>query len=128
MILIDSSIWIEHLRSANAGLALALAEGQVVQHPFVTAELALGSLAARDRFVAMLDLLPAAPTVDQPALLAFISEHRLFGTGLGMVDAHLLASAAARGSARLWTGDRRLAGQAERLGFLYQSVAGATDS
>lgn len=121
MILIDSSVWIDHLRSANAGLALALAEGRVVQHPFVTAELALGSLASRDRFVAMLGLLSPAPVVETARLLDFITNHRLFGTGLGMVDAHLLASAADMGAARLWTSDRRLAEQAERLGLLYQS-------
>lgn len=119
MILVDSSIWISHLRGANAALALALAEGLVAQHPFVTAELALGSLADRDRFVAMLDLLPTAPTVDQSVLLAFIADHRLFGTGLGMVDAHLLASAALQG-AKLWTADKRLAEQADRLGFPYR--------
>jgi len=121
MILIDSSIWIDHLRSANAGLALALAEGRVVQHPFVTAELALGSLASRDRFLAMLCLLSPAPLIDTGPLLDFITDRRLFGTGLGMVDAHLLASTASLRAARLWTSDRRLAEQAERLGLLYRS-------
>lgn len=120
MILIDSSIWIDHLRGASSVLAIALADGRVVQHPFVTAELALGSLAQRDRFVAMLGLLPAAPIVEQPALLSFVTEHRLFGTGLGMVDAHLLASATHAEGARLWTNDKRLAGQAERLGLSYR--------
>lgn len=121
MILVDSSIWIDHLRCANAELALALAEGRVVQHGFVTAELALGSLANRDRFIAMLDLLPSAPTIDHSSLLAFITEHRLFGTGLGMVDAHLLASAARLQNATVWTSDRRLAEQGERLGLFYRS-------
>lgn len=120
MILVDSSIWIDHLRSANAALAVALAEGGVVQHPFVTAELALGSLAQRDRFVGMLGLLPPAPVVDQTMLLGFVTEQRLFGTGLGMVDAHLLASATHGEGARLWTNDRRLAEQADRLGLSYR--------
>lgn len=119
MILVDSSIWIGHLRSTDAALAVALAEGRVSQHPFVTAELALGSLANRHRFIAMLGLLPAAPVINQAVLLAFITEHRLFGTGLGMVDAHLLASASESQGARLWTADRRLAEQAERIGLSY---------
>lgn len=121
MILVDSSIWIGHLRNTDAALALALAEGRVGQHPFVIAELALGSLSNRDRFLAMLSLLPAASVVDQTALLAFIAEHRLFGTGLGMVDAHLLASASESPGVRLWTADRRLAEQAERIGLSYTS-------
>lgn len=119
MILVDSSIWIDHLRGANAVLAVALAEGRIVQHPFVTAELALGSLAQRDRFIGMLGLLPAAPVVEQSALLGFVMQHRLFGTGLGMVDAHLLASAAHDDEARLWTKDKRLADRAGRLGLSY---------
>lgn len=121
MILVDSSIWIDHLRGANSALALALAEGRVVQHPFVTAELALGSLADRDRFVQMLGLLEPAPTLDQAALLDFITEQRLFGTGLGMVDAHLLGSAARLSRAAVWTADRRLGEQAERLGLAYRA-------
>jgi len=120
MILVDSSIWIDHLRNAKAALAVALTEGRVVQHPFVTAELALGSLAQRDRFVGMLGLLPAAPVVEQAILLGFVTEHGLFGTGLGMVDAHLLASAKQAGGARLWTNDKRLAGHADRLGLSYR--------
>jgi predicted nucleic acid-binding protein len=120
MILVDSSIWIDHLRSANAVLAVALAEGRVVQHPFVTVELALGSLAQRDRFVGMLGLLPKAPVAEQAILLDFITEHRLFGTGLSMVDAHLLASATQEEGARLWTTDKRLAEQADRLGLSYR--------
>lgn len=121
MILVDSSVWIDHLRSADAGLALALAEGRVVQHSFVTTELALGSLAGRDRFLAMLGLLSPAPVIATEPLLNFISRHRLFGTGLGMVDAHLLASAAEMPGGRLWTSDRRLAEQAERLDLLHRS-------
>lgn len=120
MILVDSSIWIDHLRSANAALAVALAEGRIVQHPFVTAELALGSLAQRERFIGMLGLLPAVPPVEQSALLGFVGEHRLFGTGLGMVDAHLLAAAARVDGAGLWTNDKRLAEQADRLGLSHR--------
>jgi predicted nucleic acid-binding protein len=117
MILVDTSVWIDHLRRANAALALALSEGQVVQHPFVTAELALGSLSEREKFVTMLGYLPAAPVADQAALLCFVADHQLFGTGLGMVDAHLLASAADQPDLCLWTLDKRLSIHAERLGL-----------
>lgn len=119
MILVDSSIWIDHLRNANADLALALSEGRVVQHMFVTAELALGSLSERDKFLSMLGFLPAAPVSDQDQLLLFVTEQKLFGTGLGMVDAHLLASTASQSDMKLWTLDKRLAGQAERLGLAH---------
>lgn len=120
MILVDTSVWIDHLRRANAALALALSEGEVCQHPFVTAELALGSLAERARFIAMLAYLPPIPVVDHNRLLAFISDHRLFGTGLGMVDAHLLASVAGESGVRLWTLDKRLFDHAKRLGRSYR--------
>lgn len=119
MILVDSSVWIDHLRKANADLALALSQGRVVQHIFVTAELALGSLSERDKFVSMLGLLPQAPVADQDQLLLFVTEQQLYGTGLGMVDAHLLASTASLVDMKLWTLDKRLAGQAERLGLSY---------
>jgi predicted nucleic acid-binding protein len=117
MILVDTSVWIDHLRRANSALAVALSEGGVVQHQFVTAELALGSLAERERFVSMLGLLPAAPVVTQRELLTFITEHRMHGTGLGMVDAHLLASVTRLPDTTLWTLDKRLAAQATRLGL-----------
>jgi predicted nucleic acid-binding protein len=115
VIIVDSSIWIDHLRSPEPGLAMALSEGMVLQHPFVTSELALGSLANRVGIVAMLGDLPQAQILPHVTFLNFIEEARLPETGLGMVDAHLLASAAAFDTVRLWTRDKRLAREAERL-------------
>lgn len=119
MILVDTSVWIDHLRAANAALAVALSESRVVQHPYVTAELALGSLAERQKFVTMLSCLPQAARMVEEDFLDFVTERKLHGTGLGMVDAHLLASVVGHKGVRLWTLDRRLAEQAERMGLAY---------
>ncbi|MEP6869068.1 MAG: type II toxin-antitoxin system VapC family toxin [Novosphingobium sp.] len=119
MILVDSSIWIDHLRLTNAHLVLALAERRVLQHPFVTAELALGSIRDRARLVTMLRLLPQANVIEDDKLYDYIDECRLFGTGIGMVDVHLLASAADKTGIVLWTRDRKLSEQAARLSLNY---------
>jgi predicted nucleic acid-binding protein len=118
VILVDSSIWIDHIRTPQAGLITLLADGRVAQHPFVTAEVALGSFASRSSMIAALNRLVQAPVLEPSAFLAFIEEANLPATGLGMVDAHLLASANQMETS-IWTRDRRLAGQAERLGLAY---------
>lgn len=118
LILVDSSVWIDHIRSPIADLGACLARERVLEHPFVTGEVALGSMANREKVIAMLALLPQAEVGDAAAFLAFIQENELFGTGLGLVDCHLLLSATA-GKAKLWTRDKRLAGQADRLGLAY---------
>lgn len=116
MIIVDTSVWIDHLRSPDATLSVALTETRVLQHPFVTAELALGSLANREEFLALLQCLPQAEIVDEGTLLAFVDDHDLAGTGLGAVDAYLLASAVLFEQRELMTNDRRLSDQARRLG------------
>lgn len=117
MILIDSSVWIDHIRSPETEMAAALGSGRVLQHPFVTAEVALGSLRGRRTVIAMLNELPQASPVSSRLLLEYIENAELYGTGVGMVDAHLLASAAGGGDVRLWTRDKRLQAQAARLGL-----------
>lgn len=119
MILVDTSIWIDSFRMNDPDLALLLAESAVVQHPFVTGELAMGNLRQWRRTVNLLSYLPPAPLVESEALLDFIEDHRLAGTGIGFVDAHLLASTMVSG-ARLWTRDLRLAGHAQRLGCAWE--------
>lgn len=104
MIIVDTSVWIDHLRSTDADLVVALTEGRVAHHPFVTAELALGTMARRGELVAMLGLLPQADVVTNSVLIDYVERCDLGGTGLGMVDAHLLASAAAGEGIRLWPG------------------------
>ena len=108
MILVDSSVWIEHLRSGVPELVSALNRGQVLCHPFVIGELALGNLGRRADIIEDLRNLPKAPVAEDEEVLAFIERQGLYGRGIGYVDAHLVASVRLTGSARLWTLDRRL--------------------
>lgn len=115
MILVDTSVWVDHLRVVDRQLAGLLLEGSVLCHPFVVGELACGTLRRRGEILALLRHLPEAPVVEHEEALEFLSTHALSGAGLGWVDVHLLASAALA-SERLWTRDRRLAAAARRLG------------
>ena len=115
MILVDSSVWIDHLRSGDATLAALLDAGRVLAHPFVIGELALGSFRQRDAIVQALRGLPPSIVASDEEVLAFIEGHRLFGLGIGYVDAHLLAAALLTPGAALWTRDRRLREAANRL-------------
>ncbi len=115
MTLVDTSIWIDHFRSPDRRLASLLHDGQVLSHPFVIGELALGQLRARSEILALLADLPRAPAVDHDEVLSFINANALAGSGLGWVDVNLLASVRLAGQ-RLWTRDRRLAHVAQRLG------------
>ena len=115
MILVDTSVWVDHLRSGEPELATALEGGWVLMHPFVLGELACGNLKDRSRVLRLLGDLPVAPTATAPEALGLIERSALMGRGIGYVDVHLLASAALAGSGRLWTRDRRLAGVAAEL-------------
>ena len=119
MILVDTSIWVDHLRDGDAALAAVLEQGQALAHPWVTGELALGRLRDRAGVLQLLDQLPQAVTATAAELLAFVEHHKLFGIGIGYVDAQLLASARLTEDAELWTRDRRLHAVAERLGLAY---------
>lgn len=116
MILVDTSIWVDHLRRGDPRLADLLATAQVVCHPFVIGELALGHLRRRAEILTLLANLPQAVPAAQEEVLGFIEEHSLLGSGLGWVDVHLL-TAAARDGSHFWTSDRRLAAAAARLGL-----------
>lgn len=115
MILVDTSVWVDHLRVADRQLAGLLLDEAVLCHPFVVGELACGTLGRRGEVLGLLRNLPQAPVVDQDEVLAFVEAHALMGSGLGWVDVHLLASVALAGE-RFWTRDRRLAQAARRLG------------
>lgn len=121
MILVDTSIWINHLRIADRRLAGLLLDGQVMCHPFVVGELACGSLKRRREILALLGNLPRVPGVDNEEVLQFVEAHALMGSGLGWIDVHLLASTRLAG-ARLWTADRRLVLAARRLGIAESTV------
>lgn len=115
MILVDTSIWIDHFRSGSTRLQGLLLSEQVICHPFVLGELACGNLRRRDEVLRLLSDLPMSKVVPDPDALALLSQHHLYGRGMGWIDTHLLASALASGDA-IWTGDRRLATIAEELG------------
>ena len=109
MILVDTSVWVDHLRKGAPALAGALEQGNVLMHPFVRGELACGNLKNRGEVLRLLEELPGAPIATDVETLNFIERRALMGRGLGYIDVHLLASVALAGTARLWTRDKRLA-------------------
>lgn len=119
MILVDTSVWITHLRVGNATLVEMLERGAVVGHPWVVGELALGHLRQRATILEHLRRLPQSVVATAEEVLAFVDRHALFGRGIGYVDAHLLAATQLTSGATLWTEDRRLAGAAGRLGIRF---------
>jgi predicted nucleic acid-binding protein len=116
VILADTSVWVDHLRSGVPELGSLLERGEILQHPFVRGELACGNLANRREVLDLLARLPAAPLASDEEAVAFIEGRGLMGRGIGYIDVHLLAAVALAGSARLWTRDRRLAAVAAELG------------
>jgi predicted nucleic acid-binding protein len=114
MILADTSIWVDHWLATNALFARLLDEGGIVIHPMVIGELAMGNLRNRSHVLQTLAELPPAIEASHKEVLGLIERERLYGRGIGFVDAHLLA-AARLSSAKLWTLDRRLALVAEGL-------------
>lgn len=117
MILVDTSVWVDHLRSGDEDLAALLNASKVLMHPFVLGELACGNLHKREAVLKLLQGLPRVPVASDSEVLFFIERHRLMGRGLGYIDAHLLAAAALADPARLWTRDRSLAAAADNLGL-----------
>jgi len=113
VILADTSIWIDHFRSGDAELKKALNLGQVVIHPWVTAELALVSLRDRTRTLAMLDRLPQMRMAQADELRTMIEARRLFNMGIGLTDIHLIASVFLNPPTILWTRDKQLRKVAE---------------
>jgi predicted nucleic acid-binding protein len=118
VILVDTSVWIDHFRRADADLAALLEEGRVLIHPFVIGEIALGNLRRRGPILSLLHDLPRAARADDAEVLGFIERHGLHGIGVGLVDANLLASVSLAAPARIWTRDKRLKAVADRLGLL----------
>src|ERR1700753_808091 len=108
MILVDTSIWIDHFRNGNARLRELLQEGEVATHPMVLGELACGNLVKRAETLRLLNHLPQIPQAPDHLVLQSIESRRLFGNGIGWIDAHLL-TASLLSSVRLWTLDWRLA-------------------
>jgi predicted nucleic acid-binding protein len=114
-LLADSSIWMDHIRRRDESLAAALRRDAVVTHPLVIGEIAMGSIKQRSAVLASLLELREARRAEEGEVLDLIERHRLFGTGIGYIDAHLLASALLTPATKLWTRDRRLHEAAKRL-------------
>lgn len=116
MILVDTSVWVDHLRVRSERLIALLNSGEVLGHPFVMGELALDNLRGRDIFLSALGALPQVVVASDEEVLHLIDRQTLFGRGIGYVDAHLLAATRLTGT-RLWTRDRRLQAVATQLGL-----------
>lgn len=119
-VLVDTSVWIDHLRQIEPALVQLLQNGQVLGHTWVRGELALGHLPQRQTLLGLLDNLPQAPVAFTNEIHAFIEQHSLFGLGIGLVDVHLLASTRLAVDANLWTRDKRLLAIAERFNIAYR--------
>jgi predicted nucleic acid-binding protein len=117
LILADTSVWIDHLRSDDKEMRRQLDQRQIVIHPFIIAELALGSLKERAKTLALLDLLPQVRVARMSELRLMIEARRLYNLGIGLTDAHLIASTVIDSPTLLWTRDKRLRKAAETLGI-----------
>ncbi|MGI0135410.1 MAG: type II toxin-antitoxin system VapC family toxin [Candidatus Micrarchaeaceae archaeon] len=123
MILVDTSVWIDHLRSTEADLVHLLEIGQVYSHPFIVGELALGNLRQRDTILTALTDLPEAVTATNNEVLRLIKSQGLAGRGIGFIDAHLIASVKLTGGMSLWTRDKRLRNVSEELKMSFEPSA-----
>ena len=119
MILVDTSIWIDHLHASEPWLVAFLGEDQVGCHRAVIEELALGSIKQRDRVLALLESLRGFPVLTHEEVMALIDGRQLWGRGLSAVDVHLLGSVMLTGGARLWTRDKRLLAACRDSGAAY---------
>ena len=115
MILVDTSIWIDHLAEGESRLARLLEDESVLMHPFIMGELALGSLGRRDLVLGAMTLLPQVVRASHDEVMHFLHAERMFGKGIGYVDLHLLASTRLTPGTALWTKDRRLQALAHAL-------------
>lgn len=117
MILADTAVWISHFRADEPEMRAQLGRGNITMHPFIVAELALGSLRDRERTLGMLERLPQVRVAQLSEVRRMIELHLLFSRGIGLTDAHLMASTLITPSTQLWTRDKRLLGIAQALGM-----------
>ena len=119
MIIVDTSIWVTHLRQGSRQLEKLLMDAEVMCHPFIIGELACGNLKNRNEIISLLQSLPMAPTIEFDEFLFFVDRNHLMGKGVGFVDVHLLASAQLAG-VLLWTADKKLKSSADQLELTFK--------
>jgi predicted nucleic acid-binding protein len=117
LILADTSVWIDHFRAGNKEMQKALSQGEILTHPWIVAELALGSLRDRKKTLELLDVLPRVRVARTDELRLMIEARGLYSLGIGLTDAHLIASTFLTPPTLLWTKDHRLRKVAEALGL-----------
>ena len=122
MVLVDTVVWIDHLHSHDAHLYRLLESDLIVMHPMVIGELAMGNLANRHQTLEDFAKLPEVTVATHEEVLFFIEHHRLMGTGLSYIDAHLLTASVLEDDTRLWTRDRRMLAVAVELGIAYATA------
>ena len=122
MIVVDTSVWVDHFRTGDPHLSELIVRNGIIQHPFVTGEIAVGNLRSRRKAIWGLRTLPRLEPVDEGTLHEFLEAEEMFGTGLGFVDVHLLAATANRDKTKIWTRDRRMKECAERLGLSAENI------
>ena len=120
MILVDTSVWVDHLRAGNRTLQALLDAAKVLVHPFIVGELACGTLRNREEVLVLLQALPEVQTAEHEEVMGVVERERLYGRGIGWIDAHLLTSARLSG-AGLWTLDRRLSKVASALALAFEA-------
>jgi len=120
VILVDTSVWVDHLRRDNPAVVKLLDAGRVLVHPFVIGEVALGQMRQRKVILAALADLPCVLVATEDEVMSFIERHALYGRGVGYVDVHLLAAVRLTTGAALWTNDRKLNAVADVLGLAIQ--------
>ena len=120
MILVDTSVWVDHLRRSEPDLIDALDSGLVLMHPFVLGEIACGNLKRRADVLSLMSALPQAAMATDNEALEFIDRRRLMGRGIGYINVHLLASVLLTETATLWTRDQRLSAVADDLALSFE--------
>ena len=115
MILVDTCVWLDHMRHSDPALSRFISEERVLTHPLVIGEIAMGTLAQRQVTMEALSAMPRTVVASDEEVLEFVSRHKLYGTGIGYADAHLLVSAQVTTHCTLWTRDKRLRAAAGKL-------------